>query len=176
MTSPVTTTTDPAPSPAPACPSCGSPLHLEHNGELDAWACPQGHGLGFTISEAYERMDEAEIRAIWQQARIAIPGPRACPICATTMVTVTVAPTSGAPATLGLDVCLADELVWFDAGELDAIPVDSNEAAANPEEDAHLAEITEQFGDALSEEWSARDSERMRDHLLHRLGTNTPES
>ena len=174
MTSPVTTSTNSTPSSAPVCPNCGSPLHLEHDGALDAWACPQHHGLGFTISEAYERMDEAEIHAIWEQARAASAGSRTCPICATTMVSVTVAPTAGATpdatTTLGLEVCLADEFIWFDAGELDAIPVDTNDPAPNPEEEAHLAEITEQFGDELGTEWSARDSETMRDHLIHRLG------
>jgi Zn-finger nucleic acid-binding protein len=162
----------------------GSPLALEHSGDLDAWECPQHHGLGFTISEAYERMDEAEIHAIWQQARAASAGSRACPICTTTMVSVTVAPTAGATdepttdplPTLGLDVCIVDEFIWFDAGELDAIPVDPDDPAPNPEEEAHLAEITEQFGDELSTEWSARDSETMRDHLIHRLGPHTTES
>jgi Zn-finger nucleic acid-binding protein len=159
------------------CPNCGSPLRLEHDGELDAWACPQHHGLGFTISEAYERMDEAEIHAIWQQASGASAGSRTCPICATTMVSVTVAPTpdaaTDAATTLGLDVCLADEFIWFDAGELDEIPVDTNEPVPDPEEDAHIAQITKIFGSALTTEWSSRDSEKLRDHLLHRLGPHT---
>jgi Zn-finger nucleic acid-binding protein len=159
----------PAPTPAPVCPNCRSALQLEHDGELDAWACPQHHGLGFTVSAAYERMDDNEIHTIWQQARTANAGSRPCPICATTMVSVTVAPTAEA-TTLSLDVCLVDEFIWFDAGELDEIPVDTNEPAPNPDEEAHIAQITQQFGSELTAEWSERDSETLRDHLLHRLG------
>ncbi len=150
MTSPVTTSTNSAPTSAPVCPNCGSTLQLEHDGELDAWACPQHHGLGFTVSEAYKRMDEGEIHTIWQQARTASAGSRTCPICTTTMVSVTVAPTAAATTdplpTLSLDVCLVDEFIWFDAGELHEIPVDTNEPAPDPEEDAQIAQITEQFG------------------------------
>ena len=152
MTSPVTTSTNSAPTSAPVCPNCGSTLQLEHDGELDAWACPQHHGLGFTVSEAYERMDESEIHTIWQQARTASAGSRTCPICTTTMVSVTVAPTPRTRPThpLSLDVCLVDEFIWFDAGELDEIPVDTNEPVPNPEEDAQIAQITEQFGSELT--------------------------
>ena len=177
MTSPVTTPGTPAPDSAPdstlapVCPNCGSALHLEHDGALDAWACPQHHGLGFTLSEAYSRMDEAEIHTIWQQARAGDAGTLACPICSARMVAVSVAPTSEAATTIALDVCLADEFIWFDAGELDEVPVDTNAPAPDPAEDAQLEEITEQFGDSLSAEWSERDSETMRDHLIHRLGT-----
>ncbi len=145
-------------------------MSLEHDGELDAWACPQHHGLGFTVSEAYARMDEAEIHTIWQQARTATAGSRTCPMCAMAMVSVTVAPTTDAPSALNLDVCLVDEFIWFDAGELDAIPVDTNEPVPSPDEDAHIAQITEQFGSELTAEWSERDRETLRDHLLHRLG------
>jgi hypothetical protein len=41
-------------------------LRLEHDGALNAWVCPNDHGLGFTVSEAYERIGEDEIHAIWQ--------------------------------------------------------------------------------------------------------------
>ncbi len=153
------------------CPNCGSALHLEHDGALDAWACPQHHGLGFTLSEAYSRMDEAEIHTIWQQARAGDAGTRACPICSARMVSVSVAPTTEAATTIALDVCLADEFIWFDAGELDEIPVDTNAPVPDPEEDAQIAEITERVrADRSARSGRARDSETMRDHLIHRLG------
>ena len=91
------------------------------------------------------------------------------------MVSVTVAPVADATTTLHLDVCLVDEFIWFDAGELDAIPVDTNDPAPNPEDDAHIAQITKQFGSELTAEWSQRASETMRDHLIHRLGTHTAD-
>jgi hypothetical protein len=150
-------------------------LHLEHDRGLDAWVCPQDHGLGFTLSEAYERIGNDEIHAIWQRARTAAPGTRACPICATTMVAVAVPPSVDADAVMNLDVCLVDELLWFDAGELDGIPIETPDPGPTPEEDTRIAAITKQFGDDLSSDWTARDSATMRDHLLHRLKNQTPD-
>ena len=161
-------------SPSPVCPNCGSVLHLEHEGALIAWVCPNDHGLGFTVSEAYERIDEDEIHAIWQQARTAEPGTRACPMCATTMVAVGVPPSAHSDTVLNLDVCLVDELLWFDAAELDVIPVATPDPVPSPEEAARIATITKQFGDQLSTEWEARDRMTLRDHLLHRLKPQSP--
>lgn len=155
---------------APICPTCGSPLELEHDGGLDAWVCPKGHGLGFTLSEAYARIDDDEIRAIWQQARVATPGTHPCPICGTTMVTVAVAPQAESDTALDLDVCLTDELFWFEAGELDVVPVAAPDETPSAEDEARLAEITTDFGEELSEEWEARDNAPLRAHLIHRYG------
>lgn len=49
---------------APKCPQCGAELKLGASGRLDAWACPAGHGVGFTLSEAYERVQEDEISSL----------------------------------------------------------------------------------------------------------------
>jgi Zn-finger nucleic acid-binding protein len=158
----------------PVCPNCGSALHLERDGALDAWVCPNGHGLGFTVSEAYERIGEDEIHTIWQQARTASPGTRACPMCATTMVAVAVPPNAHVSTVLNLDVCLVDELFWFDAGELDIIPIESPDPGPSREEEAHLATIAKQFGDQLISEWAARENTTLTDHLIHRLKTPSP--
>jgi Zn-finger nucleic acid-binding protein len=142
----------------PACPTCGAELRLKRDGVLDAWLCPAGHGKGFTLTEAYERIDDDEVQAIWQQARESAPGTRACPLCGETMVAMTVAPTVGGDATLPLDVCLRDELLWFDAGELDAVPVrsgDDDDNVADLADDARIAEITRQFGVELTAGWSS---------------------
>ena len=163
----------PVPLSAPICPTCGAPLTLEHDGSLDAWVCPHAHGMGFTLSEAYERIDGDEIKTIWQHARVADPGHRPCPICGITMVTVAVAPRAESDADLDLDVCLVDELFWFDAGELDDIPVVAPDAPPTAEETTRLAQITTEFGDELTEEWEARDNAPLRDHLIHRYGDRT---
>jgi Zn-finger nucleic acid-binding protein len=159
----------PHPISAPTCPTCGAALVLEHDADLDAWVCPDGHGLGFTLSEAYERIGDEEIRTIWQQARGASPGSRACPICSVTMAAVTLAPQPGGVALLDLDVCLADELFWFDAGELDEIPDDGPDPRPSAEETARVAELSHQFGDALSAQWAHEDAVRLRDRLLRRV-------
>jgi Zn-finger nucleic acid-binding protein len=142
----------------PACPTCGAALRLKRDGVLDAWLCPAGHGQGFTLTEAYERIDGDEVRAIWQQARASSPGTRACPLCGDTMVSMTVAPTRTADEpSLPLDVCLRDELLWFDAGELDMVPAraDDEDDAAARADDARIAEITRQFGVELTAGWSS---------------------
>ena len=74
------------------------------------------------------------------------------------MVSVSVAPTTEAATTIALDVCLADEFIWFDAGELDEIPVD-HERARCPirEEDAQIrGDHRASSGNPLSTEWSER--------------------
>jgi hypothetical protein len=94
---------------------------------------------------------------------------------ATTMVAVRIAAQPGgtAPpaetATLDLDVCLSDELIWFDTGELEAIPDDGPEPAPSAQETARVDEIADDFGDALTAEWSHQDAVRLRDRLLHRV-------
>jgi len=126
--------------------------------------------MGFTLSEAYVRIEEDEIRTIWQQARVAAVGSRPCPICSTTMVKVAVAPRGSNDAALDLDVCVVDEFFWFEAGELDAIPVATPDPVPSPEEAARIVEITKEFGNELSEGWGARDNTRLRDHLINRYG------
>lgn len=159
----------PHPISQPVCPTCAAALALEHDDDLDAWVCPNGHGLGFTVSEAYERIGDDEVKAIWQRARGSSPGSRACPICSSTMVAVQVAPQPGGRASLALDVCLADELIWFDTGELDEIPDDGPEPRPSAEENARVEAISDEFGDALATEWSHQDAVRLRDRLLRRV-------
>ena len=159
----------PHPISEPVCPTCGKPLTLEHDDDLDAWVCPAGDGLGFTLSEAYRRIGDDEVKAIWQLARGSAAGTRACPICATTMVKVRIAPQPGGAATLDLDVCLTDELIWFDTGELETIPDDGPEPAPKGQETARIEEIADDFGDALTAEWSHQDAVRLRDRLLRRV-------
>jgi Zn-finger nucleic acid-binding protein len=159
----------PHPISEPVCPTCGKALALEHGDDLDAWVCPDGDGLGFTLSEAYTRIGDDEVKGIWQQARACPPGARGCPICAAAMVAVPIAPQPGGRASLDLDVCLADELFWFDAGELDEIPEGAPDAAPSAQEKARVSEITDEFGDALSTEWDHRDAVRLRDRLLRRV-------
>ena len=108
--------------PAPKCPQCGAELRLGAAGKLDAWSCPAGHGVGFTVSEAYERLEDDEIHAIWRASEHGTPGSRACPMCSRPMVTVTVPVGGPGSPQETLDVCREDELIWFDPGELDEFP------------------------------------------------------
>lgn len=150
---------------APSCPTCRADLDLRHDGEFDAWVCPDGHGLACTLSEAYERLRDDEIHAIWHAANADAPAKstRGCPMCAKTMVAVPC-------GSVTLDVCVVDEVLWLDAGELEQLPPDVPATPPSAEEQAELARITEEFGDALDAGWDAEEAEtitgRLAAHLL----------
>jgi len=150
--------------PSPACPTCREELTLQADDTFDAWVCPSGHGLAFTLSEAYERLREDEIHEIWQRARSAdvATSTRGCPMCGATMVAVPC-------ESITLDVCVIDEVLWFDAGELDRLPPDVPAAAPSAEEAAQLETVTEQFGDALTAGWDAEEQATITGRLTARL-------
>ena len=136
--------------PTPACPTCRADLSLTADGEFNAWVCPEGHGLAFTLSEAYERLADGDIHAIWETAKTAPLGTHGCPMCERTMVAVPC-------ESITLDVCTTDEVLWFDGGELNALPPDQPSSAPSAEEAAELESVTEQFGDALDAGWDAEE-------------------
>ena len=90
------------------------------------------------------------------------------------MVAVAVPPNAHMSTVLNLDVCLVDELLWFDAAELDTIPIEASDPGPSPEEEAQLATIAKKFGDQLTSEWAARDSATLGDHLIHCLKAPSP--
>lgn len=151
--------------PVPACPTCRADLTLQTDRTFDAWVCPEQHGLAFTLSEAYERLGDDEIHEIWRAANTdgVAASTHGCPMCLTTMVAV---PCEG----ITLDVCTTDEVLWFDAGELEQLPPDTPDAAPSAGEQAELAAITDDFGDALTDGWDAKErgtiTGRLTAHLL----------
>lgn len=106
----------------PHCPTCGAELHLE-TGDLPAWLCPAGHGVAATLPAARKRVDDEVVTRAWAEARKASAGERSCPFCTKPMTPVAwtvddVQP----PASVVLDLCRADQLLWFDVGELELLP------------------------------------------------------
>ena len=167
-------------APSATCPICSSPLALTADGSFDAWVCPEGHGLAATLSEAYERAQEDDLQALWAVARGAsrpVSG-RACPMCSVPMVRADApfdddevpegqpgdAPTRG---TVPVDVCLADQVVWFDAGELEQLPADLPDVPPTAEQQAAIDGIARSFGEALV----AADASRpgLADRILARV-------
>ena len=144
--------------PAPACPSCRSDLALTADGDFDAWICPQGHGLAFTLSEAYARLADDDIHTIWAAAKTAPHGTHGCPMCEQTMVAVPC-------EAITLDVCVTDEVLWFDRGELEVLPPDQPAPAPSAEDEAELASVTDQFGDALTAGWAAQEADTITGRL-----------
>jgi hypothetical protein len=149
------------------CPICRADLELTPQGEFDSWICPAGHGRAATLSELYERAQEDEIHRLWALAKASWVAAepetgRACPMCSRLMVTVVV-PTDadeaderqpGDRADTGLatvDVCVVDEVIWFEEGEVEELPADLPDAEPTAAEDASLAQIRRDFAASLDE-------------------------
>ncbi len=144
--------------PAPKCPQCGADLVLGASGKLDAWSCPAGHGLGFTISEAYERLEGDEVHRIWQASEHAGPGKYACPMCSRPMDNVCVGVGSDGSPQESLDVCRDDEFIWFDPGELDEFPQGAPAAAPSADELKEIDQIRATFDHNLDDARVAEDN------------------
>lgn len=156
--------------PAPKCPQCGVELKLSSTGELDFWSCPAGHGLGFTLSEAYERLQNEEIRKIWRESQGAPAGKYACPMCGRQMVTLTVGVDSkGDSERAALDVCREDELFWFDAGELEEFPQHVPDPGPTPEEQKKIDLLMSSFDKELAEGLEAEANRSLLERLTNRL-------
>jgi Zn-finger nucleic acid-binding protein len=157
--------------PAPKCPQCGAELRLAASGRLDAWSCPAGHGVGLTVSEAYERLQDDEVHAIWQATRDAEAGSRTCPMCSQPMVAVTLAVGGPGSPEETLDVCREDELIWFDAGELDEFPPHSD-TPLSADEQRKIEQIRATFDHELDEALAEEDSEgtmnRFANHVVRK--------
>ena len=166
-----------------SCPTCNAQLQLTNHDSFDSWVCPAGHGLAATLSELYERAQDDEIHQLWALARVATPGAdaRHCPMCERPMASVTVptdpthaavpageSPTPGGSGEVPVDVCVSDEVVWFDAGELEALPPAQADAPPTAAQDAALADITRQFGEQI-EAAEAAEGSGLVAHLASRL-------
>jgi Zn-finger nucleic acid-binding protein len=140
----------------PLCPTCGTALGLNPQGDFHAWVCPNGHGLAATLTEGYHKVQDDELHQLWKLAKTAAPGDRKCPMCEQPMVVVDLGwdsdeveeGTAGDGADEGheeLDVCKLDEVIWFDAGELEALPADLPNAEPTPEQQAQITQIADTF-------------------------------
>jgi Zn-finger nucleic acid-binding protein len=171
-------------APTATCPICNAQLTLIGDGEFNAWVCPAGHGLAATLSEVYERAQEDEIRALWSRARSAsgVAGARSCPMCLRAMVRIEASfdddevlegkPGDGPDVgSVPVDVCVADQVVWFDDGELDALPADLPDPQLSADEAAAIDQIARTFGQQLVEAELSRPD--LAERILSRLGRST---
>ena len=169
----------------PSCPSCGGDLTLTHSGSLDTWVCPAGHGLAMTLTESDGRLQEDEISSLWQRARAAVPtgAGRPSPTTGTPMVSIEVPydddeAVDGAPGdgpdrgSVWLDVDVSDQVIWFDASELESLPEDLADPEPSPESIAALAKIRETFGTALVDAAATRDDADVAERIYRRIATH----
>jgi Zn-finger nucleic acid-binding protein len=152
--------------PAPKCPQCGVDLQLGASGKLHAWSCPAAHGLGFTLSAAYERLEDDEVHAIWHASEQAAAGKHTCPFCSAPMVSVTVAVGGAGSPQETLDVCREDEFIWFDPGELDEFPQHTLATAPSPEEQARIEQLRGTFDHDLDAAADAGVMDRFANHVV----------
>lgn len=164
----------------PRCHRCSEELVLGASGELNPWSCPSGHGLGFTLSEAYERLQEDEIDELWQAARTAKAHGAPCPFCSQPMTLITVDADAdeagdneeGDTETIyraELDVCERDQFIWFDAGELDGMPEDLPDPEPTAQQQADLQKIRQNFRDGMKAAWEERGDEHLTERMYDRV-------
>jgi Zn-finger nucleic acid-binding protein len=167
----------------PQCPVCGVELQLGSSGALDRWTCTAGHGLAMTLSESYERLQEDEIGHLWQLARDAAPGPLPSPFDGMPMRRFSLPfdpdevpeGEQGDGADTGsveIDVDVPNQFVWFDAGELEELPVDLPDAEPSPRELDKVAEIAALFGDGIEAAAHQRDAHDLSEQLYRRVARN----
>jgi Zn-finger nucleic acid-binding protein len=159
---------------APKCPVCGAELKLGASGKLDAWSCPAGHGLGFTLSEAYERLDDDEVHAIWQASEHAAPGKHTCPMCSRPMANVTVSVGGPGSPQETLDVCRDDEFIWFDPGELDKFPQHTAATAPSADELKKIEQIRQTFDHDLDDAQAAEESRGLMNRFANHVVMSHP--
>jgi Zn-finger nucleic acid-binding protein len=149
--------------PDPTCPNCHAVLQLGAVGGANVWSCPNGHGVACTVTAAYGRLQEDEIKEIWHQSESAPAGSRSCPMCGKPMVQVTAgvdadeatdgdAGDGADTATVVVDVCRDDEVFWLDAGELDEFPQDIPTPQPSEQDLKNLEAVRQTFGAGLDEE------------------------
>ncbi len=170
-------------APSANCPTCRAALQLTNHDAFDSWICPNGHGLAATLSELYERAQEDEIHHLWTLAKASWVAEepqtgRACPMCERIMVSIAVGTDAdeideGQPGDgpntgeVPVDVCVVDQVIWFDVAELELLPADLPDPQPTPEQEAAVADIARQFGDELVAADAARVGFTSR--LLRRL-------
>ncbi len=127
------------------CPRCRTGLTLEKEPTGLAFTCPRGHGDALTVPVLRKRLARTTVNTLWQTARTARQRSTVrCPSCEHTTAPVPLpraavrrpasppdAPADAeAPTTSGavaaddvvVDACALCQVVWFDAGELEALP------------------------------------------------------
>lgn len=164
----------------PVCPICGAGLVLGSSGELDHWTCPAGHGVAITLTEAWGELQDDEIHQLWQKARAGSPGELPSPFGGPHMVRVVIdadpdevdegqAGDGATTVSVTIDVDVDNQFLWFDAGELEELPEDIENAGPTPEQLAAEQQITARFGQEIEDAADEREGQEISEKLYRRV-------
>jgi hypothetical protein len=159
------------------CPQCRAVLKGVTKGDFDTWECSAGHGVGVTLTEAYNHLQEDEIHAIWQAAKTAPPSSLRSPVLGQPMVAVTVTVdddeiegNQGPGAHLvTLDVAPDEQFLWFHVVDLAAMPADLPNPLPSAEEFAKLAKLRDEAAASVARDADAAESAESK--LAYRFGS-----
>lgn len=152
------------------CPRCGTTLIKgTQKNDIDGWACPNHHGVGITLSEAWGHLQDDEVRAIWRAAKKGRPSALKSPAFGEDMVRIDISVDSDeedgnrGPGAfqIELDVNVDEQFIWFDSGELEQMPDDIPNPQMGEEERKHIEEISQQFGDSIMANYHKREDESL---------------
>ncbi len=134
-----------------------------------------------TLSEAHVALQDDEVADLWRSARAANGGGRPSPFPPHAPMARIVVPfdadetTDGIPGdapdegSVELDVDVEQQFIWFDAGELDELPGDLDDAPPSAEELARLEQVRMQFASDLSAALDARDDDELTERLYRHV-------
>ncbi len=104
------------------CPRCGKALVKDTYEGKTCHRCPDGHGTAMTLPVLRALCGSPEFaNALWYKAsqKKAVEGLAACPFCGKPMVFASI---NILGRSILLDVCRSCQAIWFDPGELEALP------------------------------------------------------
>lgn len=140
------------------CPRCQEPLQRYRSFAGLVWQCRRCGGRAVALSVLRKAVEKRTIRAIWVTATQG--GTRSqlrCPSCRKPMRQAS----TGAGASVTLDVCELCQFVWTDAGELEQMPL---APPPSPPTKPHLTQKAKEAGavakvEALRDraQWSTDD-------------------
>ena len=158
------------------CPRCGITLvkGTQKNG-IDSWACPDHHGVGITLNEAWSHLQDDEIRAIWRAAKDGEAAALKSSTLNGNMVRIKVTVDGdeqegnrGPDAfEIELDVDVDEQFIWFDSGELERMPDDLPNPPMSEEDRKHVEEIAQQFGESIMANDRKRENESLDGKLYN---------
>ncbi len=137
-----------------------------------------------TLSEAHVALQDDEVAELWQLARSSVDEGRPSPFPPHRPMRRIELPydadelADGADGdgpdqgVVQLDVDIAEQFIWFDAGELEELPVDLPNATPSAEELERLATIRAQFATDLDDALEARDDDELSERLYQRIAAH----